>query len=72
MRPMEHGYSNNVSGDGQVIVKRYLGMDRAARRDTEVGALTDLAHSGLPVPRVLRIDGDTVTFAWPPGVHGQI
>ena len=71
MQPMPHGYSNTVTGDGRVILKEYVGFDRAVRRDTEVEALTRLDGSGLPVPRVLSRDGDTVTLGWLPGVHGQ-
>jgi tRNA A-37 threonylcarbamoyl transferase component Bud32 len=70
MRPMPHGYSNTVTGDGVVIVKRYVGPDRQHRRDTEVRALSALAGR-LPVPPVLDVGGDTLTAGFLPGEHGQ-
>jgi len=70
MRRMPHGYTNHVTGDGTVIVKRYVGPDRRQRRDTELWALSTLAGR-LPVPRVLHAGDDTVTTALLPGAHDQ-
>jgi len=70
MRRMRHGYTNSVTGDGTVVVKRYVGPDRRTRRDTEVRALSALAGR-LPVPRILDVGEDTLTTAMLPGTHGQ-
>jgi tRNA A-37 threonylcarbamoyl transferase component Bud32 len=70
MRPLPHGYTNRVSSDGAVVVKRYTGYDWRRRRDTEIRTLSDLAGR-LPVPPVLEIGADTLTTAFVPGEHGQ-
>jgi tRNA A-37 threonylcarbamoyl transferase component Bud32 len=70
MHSLPHGYTNRVSSDGTVVVKRYTGHDWRQRRDTEVRVLSDLAGR-LPVPPVLQAGDDTLTTAFVPGVHGQ-
>jgi aminoglycoside phosphotransferase len=67
---MRHGYTNLTVGDGETVVKRYQGPDAAVRRERERGMLTGLQGS-VPVPPVLRDDGEALTLGFVPGVQGQ-
>ena len=52
---MPHGHTNDTTGDGMVVVKRYTRPDAAVRRKLERGVLTRL-QGLLPVPPVLDDD----------------
>lgn len=67
---MRHGYTNDTSGDGTTVVKRYLGPDAAARRTREQRMLIGLAGV-VPVPPVLGADPGELTLGFMPGVPGQ-
>lgn len=77
MQPSPHGYTNDTTGDGVVVVKRYTGPDSEARRELERGVLTRL-QGLLPVPPVLnrRESGSApddleLTLRFVHGAHGQ-
>jgi hypothetical protein len=74
MERLAHGYTNDTTGDGSVVVKRYLGPDAKVRRDLEAGVLERL-QGLLPVPPVLGDPGDAarmqLTLGFVRGAHGQ-
>ncbi|WP_018347594.1 phosphotransferase family protein [Longispora albida] len=70
MRRLAHGYTNDTSGDGRIVVKRYAGPDAQDRAATErlwLGRMRGL----LPVPPVLDGDDSSSTLGFVEGVHGQ-
>ncbi|HET6483419.1 MAG TPA: aminoglycoside phosphotransferase family protein [Actinoplanes sp.] len=71
MRPLRHGYTNDIRSDGTVVVKRYQGgPDDVLRRATELAVLQRLPV-GLPVPRVLGTPDGELRLQHLPGLHGQ-
>ena len=70
MQPLRHGYTNDVSGDGTVVVKVYTGPGADTRRATERDMLRALAGR-LPVPAVLSDPPGALWLSHLPGVHGQ-
>jgi hypothetical protein len=74
MQRLAHGYTNDTTGDGSVVVKRYLGPDAKARRELERGVLERL-QGLLPVPPVLGDPGGSarteLTLGFVQGAHGQ-
>jgi aminoglycoside phosphotransferase (APT) family kinase protein len=74
MRRLPHGYSNDTTGDGTVVVKRYRGPDAVVRRELERNVLERL-QGLVPVPPVLARPGDAplgqVTLGFVHGAHGQ-
>ncbi|GAB7183807.1 hypothetical protein ATKI12_3638 [Kitasatospora sp. Ki12] len=69
-RPMRHGYTNDTTGDGRVVVKRYRGPDAEARAARERRVLTGL-RGRLPVPPVLAVEPGAITLGHLPGAPGQ-
>jgi Phosphotransferase enzyme family len=81
---MPHGYTNATTGDGTVVVKRYLGPDAAVRSKVERGVLGRL-RGLLPVPDLQddplqddplqddpgAPDRTKVTLGFVHGSHGQ-
>ncbi|MQM27543.1 aminoglycoside phosphotransferase family protein [Glycomyces albidus] len=67
---MRHGYTNQTDGDGETVVKRYLGPDAEVRRERERRWLTEL-QGVVPVPPVLSTEGDGLTLGFVQGVQGQ-
>ncbi|MHB8273166.1 MAG: phosphotransferase family protein [Dermatophilaceae bacterium] len=74
---MPHGYTNDTTGDGVVVVKRYRGPDAEVRWELERAVLMRL-QGLLPVPAVL--DGGELslgpqrmelTLGFVHGAHGQ-
>lgn len=70
MEAMPHGYTNSSATDGHVVVKTYLGPDRAARQAREERALRALAGV-LPVPTLLSSVSGVGTTAYVEGIPGQ-
>ena len=70
MQPLRHGYTNDVRGDGTVVVKTYTGPDAATRRTTERDMLRALSGR-LPVPAVLADPPGELWLSHLPGTHGQ-
>ena len=70
MEAMPHGYTNSSTTDGHVVVKTYLGPDRAARQVREERALRTLAGV-LPVPTLLTSVPGVGTTAYMQGIPGQ-
>jgi hypothetical protein len=77
MRPLPHGYTNDTSGDGTVVIKRYAGPDAEVRRELERGVLIRLKGL-LPVPPVLDAPGAAgalsrreLALGFVHGAHGQ-
>jgi len=71
MQPLRHGYTNDIRGDGRVVVKRYEGPDAAVRRCRERTTLATL-QGRLAVPALLGGAGsDELRLAFVAGVHGQ-
>jgi len=70
MIPMEHGYTNNTTGDGAVIEKRYAGPDAGLRRAREHAVLCEL-QGRLPVPPVRDLTGETLRLGFVRGMPGQ-
>lgn len=71
VQPMRHSYTNDIRGDGSVVVKRYEGPDSATRRQREHTVLAGL-HGRLPVPPLLAGgDDDAVRMGFVLGAHGQ-
>jgi hypothetical protein len=68
MEPLSHGYTNDTTGNGVVVVKRYAGPDAEVRRELERAVLGRL-QGVLPVPPVR--DGVEVTLGFVNGAHGQ-
>ncbi len=67
---MRHGYTNETSGDGTAVIKRFTGPDRAARRQREYSVL-DRLRGRLPVPGLLGGDESSVHMEFVDGAHGQ-
>ena len=70
MRPLRHGYTNDVRGDGAVVVKAYTGPDADNRRATERDMLRALAGRP-PVPEVLDDPPGELHLSHLPGENGQ-
>jgi hypothetical protein len=74
MERLAHGYTNDTTGDGSVVVKRYRGPDAKVRRELERGVLERL-QGLLPVPPVLGDPGGSapmqLTLGFVQGAHGQ-
>lgn len=70
LRRLPHGYCNETSRDGDLVVKRFLGPDAAARADTEARILRAVA-AVVPVPAVTNVTDTEVTSRFVPGRHGQ-
>jgi len=68
--PLNHGYTNDTRGDGSIVLKRYRGPDRAARRRREHTMLDRLCGL-LPVPPLLGGDEYGARLGFVAGVHGQ-
>jgi aminoglycoside phosphotransferase len=71
VRPLRHGYTNTVLGDGTVVTKRYEGPDAPDRLRRELTTLIYL-RGLLPVPAVLpdTPDGE-VKMSFMAGKPGQ-
>lgn len=70
MRPMSHAYTNRTSGDGKLVVKKYVGPGAAERGHRECHALRAL-RGIVPVPAVITAESTTLTLQHMPGDHGQ-
>lgn len=80
MQPLPHGYTNDTTGDGKVVVKRYAGPDAEVRRELESAVLGRL-QGRLPVPPLLDAAGareapgaparTELALGFVHGAHGQ-
>lgn len=70
MELMRHGYTNHTVSDGRVVVKTYVGPDRATRQEREERALRSLAGV-LPVSELLDSVPGTTTTAFVAGMPAQ-
>jgi|GEM_PF-1398083 len=64
MHPLPHGYTNDTRGDGVFVVKTYVGLGAAARRDREYSMLERL-RGVLPVASVVPDSPDLTTYRTP-------
>jgi aminoglycoside phosphotransferase (APT) family kinase protein len=69
---LAHGYTNEITADGERVVKRYMGADADRRMRVELDAIA-LAADRVAVPRVLDVDpcATSVVFVRIRGRHGQ-
>jgi hypothetical protein len=67
---MRHGYTNDVRGDGAIVVKRFLGPNGDVSWKTEHAMLSRLDRQ-LPVPRLLTVADSALHMEYVSGVHGQ-
>lgn len=70
MRPLRHGYTNAVAGNGTQVVKSHQGPDAHRRLAHENRVLTAL-QGLLPVPPVHGMADGVLTLGFMPGAHGQ-
>jgi aminoglycoside phosphotransferase (APT) family kinase protein len=75
VQPLRHSYTNDVRGNGTVVVKRYTGPDAAVRHARERNILERL-HGKLPTPPLLKSTDpddtvDDLRMGYIAGVPGQ-
>jgi phosphotransferase family enzyme len=69
-QPLPHGYTNHVTGAGELVTKTYRGPGAAGRQRREELAIRAVADR-LPVATIVESRPGALVLARVPGRHGQ-